>query len=67
MSTTNHAIYGRPLVECRMYPDEASAEAEDPMTAEDRHIKSITLCMSTYPGSSQTIVAYDIRENVCNE
>ena len=48
-----------------MCPDEASAE--DSMTAEDRHIKSITVCMSTYPGSSQTKFAYDIRENVCNE
>ena len=48
-----------------MCPDAASAE--DPMTAEDRHIKSITLCMIANCGSSQTIVPYDIREDVYNE
>ena len=48
-----------------MCPDAASAE--DLMTAEDRHIKSITVCMSANCGSSQTIVAYDIREDVCND
>ena len=37
------------------------------MRAEDRHIKSITACMSINTGSSQTIVAYDIGEDVCND
>ena len=58
-------------IQCRMCPDAASASAEDLMimTAEDRHIKfkSITLCMSANCGSRQTIVAYDIREDVCND
>ena len=50
-----------------MCPDAASAEAEDPMNAEDRHIKSITVFMSANCGSSQTIVTYDIREDVYNK
>ena len=33
----------------------------------DRHIKSITVCMSLHWCSSQTRVAYDIREDVCND
>ena len=52
-------------IQCRICSDAASAE--DLMTAEDSHIKSITVCMSINPGSSQTIVAYDIREDVCND
>ena len=63
-------------IQCRMGPDAASednnldaasAEAEDLMTAEDRHIKSITVCMRMNPNSRQNIVAYDIREDVCND
>ena len=54
-------------IQCRKRPDAASAEAEDPMTFEDRHIKSITVCMSINPGSIKTIVAYDIGEDVCSD
>ena len=54
-------------IQCRKCPDAASAEAEDLMSVEDRHIKSITVYMSINPVSSQTIVAYDIREDVCND
>ena len=49
-------------IQCRMCP--AAASLEDLMTAEDRHIKSITVCRSIQPGLIQTIVAYDIREDV---
>ena len=52
-------------IQRRTYLDAASAE--DLMTAEDRHIKSIRVCMSANCGSSQTIVAYDIGELVCND
>ena len=37
------------------------------MTAEDRHIKSVTVCMYINLGSSQTIVAYDIGEDAGND
>ena len=48
-----------------MCPDAASAE--DLMTAEHHHVKSITVCMSINPGLSHTIILYDIREDVCND
>ena len=32
------------------------------MRAEDRHIKSITVCMSANYGSSHTMVAYDFNQ-----
>ena len=52
-------------IHCWMCPD--AALAEDLMRAEGRHIKSITVCTSANCGSNQTIVAYDIREDVCND
>ena len=51
--------------QCRMCSDAASAE--DLMTTEDRHIMSITVCMSANCGSSQTIGAYDMREDIGND
>ena len=60
------SVVERMKIHCRMCPDAASAEAEDPMNAEDRHIKSITVFMSANCGSSQTIVSYDITEDVGN-
>ena len=53
-------------IQCRMCPEDA-ASAEELMTDEARHIKSITVRMSANCGSSQSIVAYDIREDVCND
>ena len=44
-----------------------SQNTEDLMTAEDRHIKSITVCKRANSGSSQPIVAYDASEDVCND
>ena len=62
MSATIHRIYSR------THADTADAASEeDLMRAEDCHIKSITVFMSIIPGSSQTIVLTDIREDVCND
>ena len=58
-----HRIYSQTHEDrCHLCPDANSAE--DLMSAEDRHIKSVKVCMSANCGSSLTIVAYDIREDV---
>ena len=50
---------------CRVYLAEALSCLS--VRAKKRHIKSITVCMSINPGSRQQMVAYDIREDVCND
>ena len=56
------------LIQCRMYLDAASAEdLMRVLRAEDRHIKSITVCLSANCGSSPPIVAYVIRDLKCND
>ena len=52
-------------MQCRMCSDVTAAEAEDLMRSEDRHIKSITVCMSANCVSSLTYLAFQASVPLC--